>query len=267
MPTTTVVWGNPSHQWGVQTVGGVWLDLDQVASLGDLTLQTGVADGGVILDATLHQTFRLIPGALGTQFGDPPLIVPTSFSFFVSRAGGSVSPWRLQLGVVPSYNPANYETAVPAWGRNERDLGTFDLGAVPALPVYAQRTLIMSPNAQLELRAVVGQANWTGRLAVSLRTGGDDGIFRVANNPGQPLLVSTSQTTPFFTGLRGGPHGGPHRYVRDHRFGMPALNTQLVQDGDNPALWVRPNDWDPEDEPARYRPRPGEGTVNDKIPE
>ena len=46
---------------------------------------------------------------------------------------------------------------------------------------------------------------------------------------------------------------------------MPALNTELVRDGDQPNLWVRPWDSDPFDEPNTYRPRPGEGTVDDEI--
>jgi hypothetical protein len=46
---------------------------------------------------------------------------------------------------------------------------------------------------------------------------------------------------------------------------MPALSTELVRDGDNPSLWVRGHDVDPEDEVATYRRRSGEGSTDDGI--
>jgi hypothetical protein len=69
----------------------------------------------------------------------------------------------------------------------------------------------------------------------------------------------------FFTGTLG-PSGPGQRSVRDGRFGMPALNTELVEDGYEPGLWVRPDDRDPEDEADSYVPRPTEGAVDDEVP-
>jgi hypothetical protein len=57
------------------------------------------------------------------------------------------------------------------------------------------------------------------------------------------------------------PTGERARGVRDQRFGMPALSTHLVQDGDQPGLWVNPEHSDPEDEfrESDYLPDPHEG--------
>ena len=109
---------------------------------------------------------------------------------------------------------------------------------------------------------VWGLADWTGHVHVGVE----------CNNAAlvSPRITSASLSVdwrPFFSGLAGGPTGGGIRAVRDGRFGMPAWNRDLIRDGDNPGLWVRSEDFDPEDEEQTYRPRPGEGTVDDGIPE
>ena len=105
-----------------------------------------------------------------------------------------------------------------------------------------------------------GQADWTGHLHVALWLTVSAGPFTEVS-----AVSLTLDHEPFFSGLAGGPTGPRQRFVRDHRYGMPALNQELVRDGDQPGLWVRPWDRDSEDEPARYKPRPGEGTVDDDI--
>jgi hypothetical protein len=171
----------------------------------------------------------------------------------------------VELGFVPEAAVTNYTAVLLPWSRNEISLGTFDLGAVPVLPDVLQVTLTPASVPFTEVRAhVTSRSTWSGRLALSIRqTSGSNLQLRAPDS--SPVELLTTQEL-FFTGLAGGPTGPRIRAVRDGRFAMPAFNTELIRDGDQPNLWVRPSDWDPEDEPARYRPRPGEGTVDDDIP-
>lgn len=106
--------------------------------------------------------------------------------------------------------------------------------------------------------------NWTGHFHLAL----------VGNVFGLGTVTVTAPTLelewlPFFSGCAGPGWGvgGRVRAVRDHRFGMPILSNKLIRDGDNPGLWVRASDWDPEDPPNEYVPDPLEGVVDDEIGE
>lgn len=113
------------------------------------------------------------------------------------------------------------------------------------------------------LRAhAAGRASWNGKLGVLLEaTSGGPAELEAMN-----LVLWTMTLMQSFTGLQGGPSGPGVRAVRDGRFGFGAFNTQLQRDGDNPALYVRAHDVDPEDPAKTYRPRPGEGSYDDGIP-
>lgn len=106
---------------------------------------------------------------------------------------------------------------------------------------------------------VTSRAVWNGRVALVL-----DWDVGIATSMRVSSIESVVFQT-FWNGLVGGPSGPRRRWVRDHRFALPALNSEVIRDGDQPSLWVRPFDSDPFDEPQTYRPRPGEGTVDDEI--
>ena len=65
-------------------------------------------------------------------------------------------------------------------------------------------------------------------------------------------------------GWMGSPHG-PHRGVRDDRYGTPARSDELVEDGFKEGIWVHPWDVDPDDPYEIDRPtNPLEGVVDNK---
>jgi len=152
--------------------------------------------------------------------------------------------------------------AVPSWP-NWTFMGTVSSATPVAFPISIPLGVVGDFNFSAQegsFRPVWQSGGFRGRIAVAIHINATGlGLNRVDS------ASLTMTWEPFFQGLIGGPHGGRHRFVRDARFGMPALNTELIRDGDQPSLWVRPGDSDPEDEPRRYRPRPGEGTVDDDI--
>lgn len=256
--TVSIAWTSPL-QWGV-SAGGAWSDLASDDLTGDLTLQTGASEGGAVFDASSFQTLR-------TQSGrvlDGPVFTGASLSFFTTRIGASAGPWSLEIGVVPEGDPALFSTSLLPWSRNETSLGSFDLGTVPQIPATLQVLHVFSASELVALRGLaISKGTWSGRLAFSFRTSGT--VVRLKNGPSFAFSLLTDQA-PFFSGLAGGPYGGPVRVLRDGRYAMPMFSGGLVEDGDQPGLWVRPFDADPDDPEQEYRPRPGEGTVQDKVP-
>jgi hypothetical protein len=265
---TNVTWGNPTAQWGSATEpGDVWATepfSDAVTVLLDGT--AGIDRRvGVIFDAALQQTFRF--DASGNLLDGPIL---TGFTLRATYAAvtafeGGGPDQRAELLLVPEAGPVDFASGTLApLNRGELSLGSFTLplGAFPDIQVVD--FAFPTAGALLGRAHVTSRSQWRGRIALTLRSLGAN-TFRLHNGPTNPMRLLTVQE-PFFQGLAGGPTGPRIRVVRDSRFGMPALNTELIRDGDQPNLWVRSSDWDPEDEPARYRPRPGEGTVDDDIP-
>jgi hypothetical protein len=239
----TVTWTTPD-QWGMNVLG-VWTDV-----VGALSLVTG-DEAGLVIDANTWQTLTFQSG----RILEGPIVSTAALTSTATPVAGT--SWSLQAGLVPDATPADFSTAALPWARDEVDLGTLELGAL----VGATVVTITFTTEQMELlRAhVTSRSTWDGKVAISLRNLGDSVTLT-------PFSVATTQDR-FFSGLEGGPYGGKHRFVRDHRFGMPLLNTQLVRDGDERSLWVRADDSDPEDEIADYRPRTGEGSTDDGIPE
>ena len=262
MSVSTITW-SPTALWGVGS-GGVWLELTPNDVTGDVTLE-GSDEAGVIFDATTDQTFRFATVAGDQRMLDGPILLAGDLRFFARRVVGSNPPWTVEVGLVSDPQPVDFSAPdeLP-WERGEVSLGIFTLADVPVAPDATQYTLTLPA---VDLRALVtSRARWNGRLALSLRAFSFANRVRVMNGPSFPVEMVTSQESLWFSGLVGGPSGHV-RAVRDGRYGMPAFSTELVRDGDDPGLFVRPFDSDPEDEEQTYRPRPGEGSVDDQIPD
>jgi len=272
---STITW-SPTFQWGA-SADPVWVDVPidpnnpplagTGASLNPQTIPNSFA--GVIFDANLDQTLRFATvGGLQRILEGPTLLALTLNLQFAGSILDGGPDNRVEVGLVPEGAPANYSNALLPWTRNEQSLGVFTLVGVPAFPGTAiPFQFVLSADAALLVRALcTSRANWTGRVAMSFRAAGANSVD-LYNFVGGEIAAVTSQESVFFSGLAGGPYGGRARVVRDARFAMPAMNTELVRDGDNPSLWVRPFDWDPDDPEQTYRPRPGEGTVDDSIPD
>ena len=274
MSVSSITW-SPTAQWGGST-GAVWVD----QAIAPLLIGTGAPCNpvlgffaGAIFDANADQTLRFATVGGVARPLDPPILL-SPFRLDVT-IGGSIldggTDNRLEIGVVPDGSPADYAngaTNVP-WGRGESALETFTLANVPAFPLDPIPFSLTLGTASVTLiRALVtSRGDWNGRLALSFRAAGANSFDLYNATPGATISAVTSQESVFFSGLAGGPFGGKVRAVRDGRFAMPAMNTELVRDGDNPGLWVRPHDFDPEDPEQTYRPRPGEGSVDDQIPD
>ena len=261
--TTAVTW--TSDQWGVSS-GGVWADLAPGTFSGILTLIPATTNGGVVFDATSFQSI-----AFGTVGGasrplDPPLLTALSLQATFSRSVADGTDNQVEVGLVPEAAPSDYATALLPWARSEVSLGTFTL-TLDSYPTESSVTLALTTAAMDLVRAhTTGRANWSGRIALSLRAVGAS-TFRVHNYTANLVSAVTSQEN-FFSGLAGGPTGSRVRAVRDGRFGMAAFSTDLVEDGELLGVWVRPEDYDPEvEDTTRYRQRPGEGTRDDQIPD
>ena len=170
----------------------------------------------------------------------------------------------VQAWIVNETNPQNYGPGFIPLARGEQLIGQSNFVWTG---VGTQVTVDFSLDAFETYRTTrLSSALWAGRIAVSLMITTTVILkFNSSESAGTGPELLADQAS-FFAGLTGGPTGPRQRFVLDGRFGMPALNTELVRDGDSPGLWVRPSDQDPEDEQATYRPKPGEGTVDDKIP-
>lgn len=268
MSVSTITW-SPSVQWGSASgPASTWVEIPFGTTTVLLDGTAGIERrAGAIFDASLDQTLRF---GLGGHLLDGPIVLAFTLRALFTRPvdfeGGGPDN-RVEAFFVPEHLPVNFaDGALAPLNRGDVSLGVLTLN-LPA--PFAAQTVDFVFTAELATQAralITSRAFWSGRFAVSVRAVGANTIRMSNGEPGgDPLLLVTIQESLFFSGLAGGP-SGKVRAVRDGRFGMPALNTELVRDGDNPGLWVRPFDWDPEDPEQTYRPRPGEGTVDDKIP-
>jgi hypothetical protein len=253
--TVSVTW-EPPVQAGVGTTA-VWVNLAT-----DLTMIQGTGEEiGLIFDARNDQTLRFN----GDRILDPPTLLSATLSVTLSMPALSFLPVEIEIGAVPVPPPVNYSNTALPWSREEVSLGTFTLTTVATAPATTAVSLTLD---RLVLAAqVTSRPWWNGRVALSVRVLTAGNRLLMKQGSGFTIGLATTQEEKFFHGLIGGPSGPRQRYVRDGRFGMPALNTELLRDGDNPALFVRAHDWDPEDPEIEYRPRSGEATVDDGIPE
>lgn len=262
---TTVTWTSPD-QWGAYGLSsGVWTDVNPDDTNGDVTVQEADSAAGFIFDATDFQTlnFATVGGILRPL--DAPIMTGFQLDFYVTRVGGSVSPWEVEVLLIQEPAPEDFATNDGPTARSYVSLGTFDLGTVPALPDTLHVTLTFDDDAGTLLRGhVLASGKWSGRLALGMISTPGSGRVRLKNGPSFPFKFVTSQT-PFFSGISGG-YQPRARAVRDTRFGVPTLSSRLVRDEDSPGLWVRPSDQDPEDPATEYVPDPMEGVVDDEIP-
>lgn len=249
--TQTVIWGNPTSQWGTST-GAAWTT-------------RAFADGVPVSIGPAQPHVGIIFAPTGLKFQGGRVVDNPSVSTLTLRLPifGTFGNVTVRLWFVPQVDVADFsDTALPLT-RGEVLLGTFTIIDPPAafLTIFS---LAVPGAALVDLRAQVTQrTRWTGRVAFVVEWFVGGASFDLVNGPTDAITASVTQEL-FFSGTIGEP-GARVRAVRDHRYGMPALNTELVRDGDNPGLWVRPWDSDSEDEPARYRPRPGEGSVDDEV--
>ena len=256
----SVITWSPPVQLGF-SVAHFWT----TTAVGDpITIFPNGEGAGFIFDATTDQVLRFSGG----RCLDGPILSSIDLTFDAVRTGGATSfTHSVSVGVVPDSSPANYTSSLVPFERGEASLGTFSVTTL--FPAESQITLSLPTD--LIMAHVVGRADWNGKLAISLqvRQPADpaDPGFIIMGTGSHVVVGAITDQSPFFSGLLGGPYGGPHRYVRDGRYAMPALPGELVRDGDQPGLFVRPFDQDPEDPPARYKPKRGEGTVRDKVPD
>ena len=276
MSVSTITW-SPTSQWGA-SVAATWVDspidpnnppnpLDGVGvPLSNATLPNAFA--GMIFDANLDQVLRFTTVRGLQRILDGPILLALrlNLQFAGSILDGGPDN-QVEVGIVPDGAPANYSNVLLPWSRGEQSLGIFPLAGLPAFPGTAiPYTFVLSAASVTLIRALVtSRANWTGRVAFSFRAAGANSVD-LYNFVGGEIAAVTSQESVWFSGIAGGP-GGKVRAVRDGRYGMPAFSNELVRDGDDPGLFVRPFDSDSEDEEQTYRPRPGEGTVDDEIPD
>jgi hypothetical protein len=230
-----------------------------------MVLSAGVTTGGAIFDANVDQSLRFATVAGDSRILDGPVLSTFLFHLYTRVFVITPGPWNMEIGLVPDPQPEDFSTVLLPWERDEVSLGVLEIPGPPLADIAGVTQETLTLDAALIRAHVTSRSRWNGRVAFSFRipVGSED--FQIRNRPAFPFEAVTTQDA-FFRGFRGGPSGARQRFVRDSRYGMPALNTELVRDGDNSGLWVRPWDSDPEDEPARYRPRPGEGTVDDDIP-
>lgn len=234
--------------------GGVWTEV---------AVGTPIAQG-VAVDALIGLIYnvQLTGGApfssdpLGRSL-DAPLWASSgtiTFTNITNTLGATLTAFFVPNPAPALWGASNLPTTTGAIQMATGSLGT------TAVPGTNPITLSFSTAIDEQIRGyVTSRALWTGRIAVVVDW--DLGLT-------QSLTASSWTNTtlaPFFGGLTGAVGGPRRRAVRDHRYAMPAMNSELVRDGDQPGLWVRPWDADPFDEPNTYRPRPGEGTVDDPI--
>lgn len=238
------------EQTGV-SLAGIWTE----TPVGDfITVPLGGIIGLVYsVQLTGGSPFRMttetVPKAL-----DPPIWAQTGTLTFNAHGllGGDMS-----IYLVPDPSPELFSSSNPPAVTNVLLLQRTVVASL--LGVNTDVNFTMSSD-DLIRSYVTSSVYWTGRIGMVL-----DWQIGGASQLGVSSLVETT-LQPFFGGMAGGPYGGPVRSLRDGRFAMPAWSGKLVRDGDQPNLWVRPFDADPDDPEQEYRPRPGEGTVNDDVP-
>ena len=209
---------------------------------------------------------------------DPPIIstftvVLTGHPAMAADPGVDV----VEMYAVPQAVPADFSGGLIPFGRGELLVGAgafvwAGVGTAVSITIgvyltvgHAQTPTCVANWDTIRMRSL-GSSLWNGKLCLSFKNLGVGQvlIFNSMESVGGGPVLSAVETS-FFAGLIGGPTGPRQRFVRDQRFGFPALNTEVVQDG-VVGMWVRPDDRDPEDLPATYRPKSGEGSVDDEVP-
>lgn len=251
--TTTVAWS--TVQWGTFEAG-VWTPL---------AMADGIEARPSGLDNRLLAFIVELPNPQlsGTRILDAPVVSGVKLQLPTLEVGALPNDRQVRISVGLTTTTDDYSTASPPLSRGETTAGTFIFqGGGTLIPMVVP--LEIQTSIVTEIRRVTSSAFWDGRLSFVVESLDIDAGFRVLNGPSNPLTTDMDQDL-FFGGRVGGGEGRI-RAVRDSRYGMPAWNHELVRDGDNPGLFVRAWDVDPEDEEAQYKPKPDEGTVTDEVP-
>lgn len=250
--TLTVAWGN-TVQWGTEEAG-VWTTR---AILDGVPVIIGAGDTiGAIFEVPELQFS-------GSRVIDGPVVSGVTLKLPVRGIPAQPDEeTTVRLWVVPETAADDFGASDMPLARGEVLLGTITF---PTPGAIAPTLIDLEATDTTELRAfVTSRSLWEGRVAFVIEYVSGD-TFEIINGPSAPMTVNAEQDL-FFAGMTGG-GDGKLRAVRDGRYGMPAFHTDLVQDGDQPGLYVKSFDVDPEDEEATYRPKPGEGTRTDEIPD
>lgn len=257
----TITWS--TIQWG-NALGANWVNGTAMGLVDNFT------GGGGIFSAANSQTLQTASVNNMIVVVEGPLLLGMTLQMDANHNLGFGAAVVLEVGLVPDPRPVAYSDSFLPWSRNEVSLGLFPF-STPQFPAFTPISIVLNGDAMLLVRALVtSRGYWNGTIAFSFRVPdtvvsteivlSDNGVA-----PNAAALVTTQSAVPFFSGLAGGP-AGKVRAVRDGRFGMGVMSTELMRDGDQPSLWVRDFDVDPEDPDATYRPKPGEGTTDDEIP-
>jgi hypothetical protein len=246
MTTTTNM---TRSQIGVSTGIGNWTDSSFTSTM---LLQVGQRIG-FSFDFDVTMDTSLTPA----RVLDPPILA----------SAGAIGAFSINAGFTTIFSFSRIGD--PTFAGFSASATPFDftltsLSTGNSIAILAPVSLTLTAPQLLDLRSLVtGRASWAGFVGFVIEaTSGGPGILDLSS----PLQWNSLETQLFFGGMRGGPYGGHVRSVRDGRYAMPALSTELVQDGDQTSLWVRPWDADPEDPETEYRPKPGEGSVDDEVP-
>jgi hypothetical protein len=101
-------------------------------------------------------------------------------------------------------------------------------------------------------------STWTGRVALQVNVVVTSGtyVFDTAEGDVSTTTAPLLQTNYIhnWTGIAGvGVRNDRSRVIRDDRFGMPIYADEITQDELNPGFWVKPSDWDEDQDDPRFR--------------
>lgn len=248
------------EQTGWASEAGVWTEIplgSNIPILGAPFDTIGLMFSVQVTGTGIGSPFSLSQRGLGL---DPPTWLGGG-SLTVLTSGTLGWAYNLFLHVDPDMAP--WSSANPP----DVDVGTNVLLASGLLIPLVPHTINFSDAADEAIRQrQCGPGFWNGRIPLFFQFGPVLFTGVMINNEANGPNFANVEFQPFWNGLAGG-GSGKLRAVRDGRYAMPAWNTELVRDGDEPGLFVRPFDADPEDPEATYRPRPGEGTREDEVPD
>lgn len=252
MPATETYTTNDAGSQNGFNVGAAWVDELSGSYAQTLLLDTNLSRNGLGLQLDLPD---LSPST--------PTLATASLS--LERLNASVvNVGQVEVRILFGTDQTRYSASQLAGARGE--VALTDPFVLPSITgVFA---VVLDPSV---FAAAINHALNSARV-VTLAivpvagTGRVEGQFAGSGHATAQVPTLTLTTVPAFTGVLGGPMNMPVRAVLDSRFGFPAFSDELVPDGDQPGLWVRPEHWDPEDRQQEYEPSPTEGTVDDEIP-
>ena len=264
----------------LDTVGNLWsgyiLDLEEFITV--QTVSTGSALEG---NATTSRDLRL----------EPPVIKSLSLSLYPTTitgvaGGGTTGLFEYQLWFVDELAPLNYSTALrPGFRDNETALSVVSVEGVTVtqdtrlvIPILTDPATLTAGGTRLEsgeddLRALIADANFSGRVAISLRMDHQEpGIYRFmtgeiatgANTTTANRPLGVAEEYSFHSGHDiGGGHKGRARH--DPKSGLPIATKDLVEDGWFEGMYTSVDWRDPADTQGEFDLPDSEGDITDEV--